>query len=266
MLFPLMLIVLLVAKLEGMILGYTEDIMIWNELVFSVALLFSALCLVASLRYVIVMNDIQITKNLNEQQLEMLYGYYQKRLEYENQAKKIYHDLNKHLSILESMKDGKEKDAYMERIQQTLKEVQYPAYTGNEIIDLVIQDKKEQFKEIEISAVCTGNIDSIKKIENFDLVTVFGNALDNGAEALRKDRSAKQEIDIRIKLLSHFVMIEFSNEYTGESVEYAMSSKEDKRMHGYGISNIMDVVKKYDGQAEIRTEEGKFILQLLFLV
>lgn len=265
-LFPLLLTLLLETKLKGLILGYTEDFMIWNEQIFSAVLLVFSLCLVMVLRYAVMINDMKLAENRNEYQMEEIYRYYQKRLEHEQQAKKIYHDLQNHLRVLESMEEGEEKAKYAGQLRETLHRLPHNTYTGNEMIDLILHDKKEEHQDITLCTVCTGNVERIKAIKDFDLVTIFGNALDNAAEALRKQKCEEKVVNIRMDVFYHFILLEFANNCGNKKINYAETSKRNKELHGFGLSNIAETVEKYDGQMDIRNEGGKFVLRILFSV
>lgn len=42
------------------------------------------------------------------------------------------------------------------------------------------------------------------------------------------------------------------------------TTKENKMYHGYGTKSIRYIVEKYHGFMEMRQEDGKFILEVLF--
>ena len=42
------------------------------------------------------------------------------------------------------------------------------------------------------------------------------------------------------------------------------SEKNDLRNHGFGLRNIDDAIKKYNGSLQIRKEQGTFIATLMF--
>ena len=40
------------------------------------------------------------------------------------------------------------------------------------------------------------------------------------------------------------------------------TTKSDKEHHGFGVSNILRTVKKYDGEAELSSDDKQFTLDL----
>lgn len=40
------------------------------------------------------------------------------------------------------------------------------------------------------------------------------------------------------------------------------TSKSDKDRHGFGVTNILRTVQKYDGEAELSADDNKFTLDL----
>ena len=44
------------------------------------------------------------------------------------------------------------------------------------------------------------------------------------------------------------------------------TSKSDKEHHGFGVSNILRTVRKYDGEAEMSADSGKFTLDIQLML
>lgn len=135
--------------------------------------------------------------------------------------------------------------------------------SGNEIIDIVLNDKREKYRDIQFLLLIQGNVDTIKEIDEMDLVTILGNALENAAEAVMKLEPDIRVVQIHIKIVHKFVIFKIENEYTGACPEPVKTSKENAFLHGYGIINIREAADKYDGYVEINTANHKFSLQII---
>ena len=74
--------------------------------------------------------------------------------------------------------------------------------------------------------------------------------LDNALEACERIQDKKRWIKIKIKKKNHLLYIETSNaikEMPVQNQKEFVSVKEDEILHGYGMKNIQDIVRKYDG-------------------
>ena len=103
-----------------------------------------------------------------------------------------------------------------------------------------------------------------------DLSALFGNALDN---AIRGAASVADENErlIRVVICEQmgFALVKIENRYAGEvrfDGKDLITTKNNKDYHGYGVKSIRRTVEKYDGTVTIRTEDGWFLLSILFPV
>ena len=101
-------------------------------------------------------------------------------------------------------------------------------------------------------------------IEPLDISTIFGNALDNAIEGVEKLSEDKRTILIKAGKINEFLSIVVENNYNPEiKLENKKTTKKDKFLHGYGIQNIENAVKKYNGTCTITKENEKFTLKIL---
>ena len=64
-----------------------------------------------------------------------------------------------------------------------------------------------------------------------------------------------------------FVLVKIENRYAGEvrfDGKDLITTKNNKDYHGYGVKSIRKTVEKYDGTVTIRTQDGWFLLSILF--
>jgi len=104
-------------------------------------------------------------------------------------------------------------------------------------------------------------------ISVMDLCTIFGNVLDNAIESVEKSQDTNSRL-IRAAVFAQndFLMIRVENY---NEIELTMddglpvSTKMDKRFHGYGIKSILLAVEKYEGTMTIHSENQWFTLRIL---
>jgi sensor histidine kinase regulating citrate/malate metabolism len=104
-------------------------------------------------------------------------------------------------------------------------------------------------------------------MEPMDISTLFGNALDNAIESVRKlPQEEKRLIHVAVARQKDFLRIRVENYYEGNLVfenGLPATTKEDKEYHGYGLKSIRSTVKKYGGSITIDTNENWFELRIL---
>ena len=105
-------------------------------------------------------------------------------------------------------------------------------------------------------------------MEPGDLVVMFGNALDNAREAVRKvPEEEKREIVVRADARQNFAVLRVENHFCGR-LEYdrageIRTTKDHEERHGYGIKNIRLAAGKYQGEVTVAEEDGRFILTVM---
>lgn len=108
--------------------------------------------------------------------------------------------------------------------------------------------------------------DTLKFINDIDLSVLFGNLLDNAIEAQKKIDCKNRYIRMMIKRVPIGVMIIIENPY--EQILYDGNSmrttKPNHKFHGYGISNIKEVISNYNGLIKFETKDKIFKCKIIF--
>lgn len=117
-----------------------------------------------------------------------------------------------------------------------------------------------------------------------DLCALYANALDNATEACMKLEEPQREICVKSKAGKGIFCLEVSNpdpdagksgsvnqikkragslsEKRSKHSPLLPTSKPDKPNHGFGLQSIQEIVKRYHGRLEVKTESGMFDLFL----
>ncbi len=103
-----------------------------------------------------------------------------------------------------------------------------------------------------------------------DICSVFGNALDNAIESVEKlAEPEKRLVSMSVVAQNEFVMLRFDNYYE-EELELKdglpVTTKKNKKYHGYGIRSIRQTAEKYGGTVTFHGENNWFSLRILFPV
>lgn len=192
-------------------------------------------------------------------------AYYHSLLEKEEQTRKFRHDLNNHLICLRYLADENEMEEvkkYLNRMSGQLDEIQKICYaTGNEVLDVILSDKLSHLK-VTARAEVTGKFTRELKMDEMDLCTIFSNLIQNAVDELERIEEGERWIAIQIRSGDQFVRFQIQNGAQGckKLTKNGLpgSEKQNKRNHGIGLSNVREVVEKYEGQLEIESIRNMF--------
>ncbi|WP_243156289.1 ATP-binding protein [Clostridium sp. C2-6-12] len=186
--------------------------------------------------------------------------------------RKVIHDMNNHISCLKNLADTnnfEEIKKYLYKISNTVSKLDFKIKTGNPICDAIINEKYNISKAEEIDFHCEFLIPQNTSLDSVDLCVLLSNALDNSIEACRKINSIHKFISIKSYVRGLYLIIEIINS-NSEKISYnrteIITSKSDKLNHGIGLSNIEDVVNKYNGAFDIIEESNQVTLSLMLKV
>ncbi len=180
----------------------------------------------------------------------------------------LYHDLKKHLSIINVMENKTEIHAYLEKCFENIQDMDGSIQTGNPYIDMFLYNEWKRIHELGIKVQFAVQEGSLEKIELHDLIVILGNALENASEACEKRLEQNGDAYMQLKIIKkeHQVFIILSNNYSGnieKRGDVYITSKKEKELHGMGMKNISDSIKKYGGDMSISLKNGKFVLKIL---
>ena len=103
-----------------------------------------------------------------------------------------------------------------------------------------------------------------------DIYAIFGNALDNAiAAVLDLKEPEKRVISVKIINQNSLLMIQIQNYYENKlhfEGGLPVTTKKNKRDHGYGMKSIRYTAEKYNGTITVNGEGNIFMLQILIPV
>ena len=205
---------------------------------------------------------------LEQQLLQMQYSNYQISQESIDVINRKYHDLKHQIAALRFELNDEEKYGYLTQMEDEIRQYEAENKTGNKVLDTILMAKTLicQNQRISMNVVADGSL--LDFMSTMDLSVLFGNALDN---AIRGAASVPDENERLIRVVvceqMGFVLVKIENRYAGEvrfDGKDLLTTKNNKDYHGYGVKSIRKTVEKYDGTVTIRTEEGWFLLSILF--
>jgi len=177
--------------------------------------------------------------------------------------RKLSHDFDNHLMVIKQMikdNNSKESERYLDELLGKINGKNY-IHTNNSSLDYIIN-----FKLFEFDGTFKFNyFGDIKFLTEFEIVTLFGNILDNALEA--QSNIAQKYISINIFQQKNSTIISISNKTIHNQIimenNIPKTTKRDKNKHGIGISNIENIVSKYNGELHFYTIDNYFTIKCL---
>ena len=196
-------------------------------------------------------------------QLQQQYAYYQDKLKDEERIRSIYHDMKNHLLVLEGAQATDETRKMAQELRSQIADYENYVHTGNEFLDIILKDKAEKAREKNIDFSAFIDFSGVDFIEPLDISTMFGNGIDNAIEASEKLPEDQRVILVKAGQVRNFVSILIENNCADEAHADGHTTKADKFLHGFGISNMKKAAEKYSGFCTATQENGKFTLKIL---
>ncbi len=141
-------------------------------------------------------------------------------------------------------------------------------HSGNPVLDVILTSKQQVCREKGINFTAVADGAALTNLSSMDMATLFGNALDNAIEATQRlDDPQKRLIKLAVYSQDHFVVIRLENYFEGklqhDSEGQLVTTKRDKRSHGYGLKSIRHIVGRLGGHVTSQVNNGWFDLRIL---
>lgn len=211
--------------------------------------------------------QIRFEKDTLHNIMEMQYKNYQLSKENIDMVNQKYHDLKHQINLLKTQAYVGKSTSYLEKMEREIRVYETQNKTGNQILDAVLTNKAMicQNKEIELKFIVDGG--ALSFMEDMDVSALFGNMLDNAIESAEKQQEKqKRLIWLYVTKEKQFVRIRTEN-YCDEKIRFKngmpVTTKKDRRLHGYGMKSIKSTVEKYHGSVVAAQENNWFELKIL---
>lgn len=176
------------------------------------------------------------------------------------------HDMKQQISMFENRIDPEA----LQEIKSIIHVYDTTFKTGNEVLDIFLQEKLLQCEREQIRLDCIVDGKCVDFIRPADLYTLVGNAIDNAVEAVRKiENQEKRIISLSVRKSMNMVLIHVDNEYEGEirmQNGFPVSTKGDFLNHGFGMRSMNLIAEKYNGTLSVVPKDHIFNMNILIPV
>ena len=219
---------------------------------------FSLILVVCTLYFFLRVRETRREQEYTARQNRILEQNYQAAKEsYETNAM-LYHDMRNHFAMVQGyLTDGKvaEAQAYLEEINGWIDAYPKERWTGIGALDYILNQKKETAARQGTGMVIHAEYPADCRIDPVDLCAILTNLLDNAMEACaRQPEGESREITVTIRRINLFLIIRITNSsVTAPAIKNGslVTSKGDRRLHGWGLRSVKAAVEKYQGTMEI---------------
>lgn len=247
---------------------YNHEILIANA-VFNKTVLSLCILSFVGLIWAVVVLSHQNELEQRNQLLEMNQLYYESLERQQLEVRKLRHDMNNHLKTLAGL-SGEEHKAYLDKLLDQPGIRRNVQYCANPVINAVLGTKTGKMEQEQVVFEYRLQVPSRIDMDPVDLSVLFANSIDNAIEACEKLPEQRRKIIMQAKNEKGLFVLKIENTAEKEakipeadvSDFLPQTTKKDRKLHGYGLKSIQEIVQRYGGNMEITKEEGRFVLFL----
>ena len=214
--------------------------------------------------------QLRLEKEALQNIMEMQYQAYRVSRESIEMVNEKYHDLKHQIVLLRSQAAGGKSEEYLRKMEREIQSYEAQNQTGNPVLDAILTNKSLYCKNhgIELKFIADGKL--LNFMDDMELSALFGNMLDNAIEGVERIADPQKRL-IRLYVAGEkqFLRICMEN-YCEEKVHFQngipVTTKRDRRYHGYGMKSMQKTVSKYGGSMLASVKNNWFILRILIPV
>ena len=173
---------------------------------------------------------------------------------------KLFHDFHNHIAFLRHLlSNAKLEEAiqYLDELQTPVQKITKTIWTGDEMVDYIINSKAATAKEHNIQYEAQVEFPRHTNLRSVDLCAILGNLLDNALEAAEQvPEKEKRFIQLTIRRINQMLIIKVENIILQDGV--LTTSKVKNGLHGWGLKSAQAAAEKYDGTVQTSYKDKVF--------
>ena len=185
----------------------------------------------------------------------------------EKRIQRLRHDYGNMLINIEELVRSQKIDECMTYLKKVnnyyMRDTHDYICSGNSVLDATLNSKLSICNEkgIEVSSCIIGDFSNI---DGFMISIILFNLLDNAIEASQKVTKRKIKVELKIKGEYFSCIIKNRIEQSVLQVNHDLKTdKVDKKLHGFGIKHVEELVEKTDGLIEYFESSQYFCVHIM---
>ena len=140
-------------------------------------------------------------------------------------------------------------------------------YNANEVLNTILVEYalEAQNKGIELSVFVEDCL-NVDFISDADMISMFGNLLNNALEAAAKCATGQRKADVKLFMGNQYMLVLYINNSFSVSAQWEgeklLTTKKEKQYHGMGIGIVKRLAEKYGGTLMLEEKGSNFITTL----
>ncbi len=212
--------------------------------------------------------DLEVDLETSNQLLAMAKKQYEQNKENADIINIKVHDLKQQIRTMWNKQIVSEK--VLANLEKEAEIYDSKVKTGNAAFDLITSEKTLICRKENISLKVFADCSKLGFMEESDMYSLFGNALDNAIEATKKVTDpTKRCINLYVRnVLGNKISVSVENYFQGALKlgpnGLPITSKSDTNYHGFGMKSMKMIIDLYDAEMKCVVEKDKFFLLFLF--
>lgn len=182
-------------------------------------------------------------------------------------ARKLKHDMRNHLMVIASYLNANEISEARQYTSEILDKLNLEysyIVTGNTLLNYIVNQKFSAAKQLGIYV--KAEIENLRfaAVKSIDFSALLGNLLDNALEAAAISRN--KYVELTIRKVKGYEVIKICNSIDESVLEQNPqfdTTKSERAMHGVGLTEVREIVEKYQGFLDIYEEDDRFIVSVM---
>lgn len=179
------------------------------------------------------------------------------------------HDLRRQVSMIRNAQSTEDLAEDLKAVEHAITIYDNTARTGCSILDTFLTTMSLQCTQDAVNLTYIVDGERLQFMADPDILSLFGNALDNALECVRQEASENRIITLHVSAQGGYLKILVDN-YCSAPVRFRdglpLSTKEDNGYHGFGTRSIQYVVHKYNGQLSMNYQADAHRFSLTALI
>ncbi len=221
-------------------------------------------------KYTDVMNKVKYAE-LYSMKRDMENEHFQNILKINDRYRCFIHDINSYFNSFRflALNDDNKKivsiiDELKGKIQEETSSI---LYSSHPVFNAILSERVTKAKDIgvEFSLFIEKNL-NLDFINDADMISMFGNLLDNAVEGAVKCKPENRKVDVKLFMgTNYFLIFHIKNSYAilaKKDGNRRLSTKEVSQSHGLGIGIVTNLAEKYGGTLNLEERSDLFTTTL----